>query len=266
MTTAAEIKALIRAKYPVREWALAFEVSNGTGSEARRHADAVAMNLWPSRGLAIHGFEFKVYRNDWLRELQNPAKAEPVAQYCDYWWLVTGPGIVKDGELPDTWGLMEVQEGKLVTVKPAPQKDAVPSGRPFMAALFRKMSEVDSAEIEQIASKRVAELDAIRKQSFEREVESRTRHYERLRERVDEFERVSGLDLEDWSLHPEEFGKAVKFVLNNGVFGTYGSIERLRDSMMEAVAQMGKVLEAHSAGVEYVKEAPTVRRRKAGRA
>lgn len=245
MTTAAEIKALIRAKYPVREWALAFEVSNGTGSEARRHADAVAMNLWPSRGLAIHGFEFKVYRNDWLRELQNPAKAEPVAQYCDYWWLVTGPGIVKDGELPDTWGLMEVQEGKLVTVKPAPQKDAVPAGRPFMAALFRKMSEVDSAEIEQIASKRVAELDAIRKQSFER---------------------VSGLDLEDWSLHPEEFGKAVKFVLNNGVFGTYGSIERLRDSMMEAVAQMGKVLEAHSAGVEYVKEAPTVRRRKAGRA
>ena len=117
MTTAAEIKALIRAKYPVREWALAFEVSNGTGSEARRHADAVAMNLWPSRGLAIHGFEFKVYRNDWLRELQNPAKAEPVAQYCDYWWLVTGPGIVKDGELPDTWGLMEVQEGKLVDRK-----------------------------------------------------------------------------------------------------------------------------------------------------
>lgn len=265
MTTSAIIKALIREKYPNREWALAFEVGNGTGSEARRHADAVAMNLWPSRGLAIHGFEFKVYRNDWLRELQNPAKAESVAQYCDYWWLVTAPGIVKEGELPDVWGLQEVQDGKLVTIKPAPHKDATAAGRPFMAALFRKMSEADSAEIEQIVAKRLAELDASRQQSFEREVESRTRHYERLRERVDEFERASGIDLEDWSLHPEEFGKAVKFVLNNGVFGAYNSIERLRNTMKDAVSLMGDVLEAHTAGVEYVKEPTPLRRRKGTR-
>ena len=33
-----------------------------------RYADAIAMNLWPSRGLAVHGFEIKISRGDWQRE------------------------------------------------------------------------------------------------------------------------------------------------------------------------------------------------------
>lgn len=246
----AEIKALIRAKYKAPEWALAFEVCNGTGSEAQRHADAVVMNLWPSRGLAIHGFEFKVFRNDWVRELKNPAKAEPVAQYCDYWWIVAGPNIVRGGELPEAWGLIEVQGGKLVSIKEALKKEAVPAGRQFMAALFRKISEVDCAEIEKMAAKRASELDEIRQRSFEREVNSRIRHYEHLRERVEQFERVSGLDFDDWSLQPEEFRKAVKLVLDAGVFGTYESMERLRNTMVKAAAKINEVLDIHSAGAE----------------
>ena len=44
--------------------------------------------VWPSRGLYLHGFEIKVHRNDWLRELKNPAKAEEIAGYCHFWWVV----------------------------------------------------------------------------------------------------------------------------------------------------------------------------------
>lgn len=96
-----DIKAAMRARYCAPEWALMFEVGDGTGVNQRRWADAVAMNLWPSRGMEVNGFEIKVSRSDWQRELKNPAKAESVQQYCDRWWIVTAPGIVKDGELPN---------------------------------------------------------------------------------------------------------------------------------------------------------------------
>jgi len=264
----AAIKSLLRARFPVKEWALAFEVSNGTGSQAGRHADAVAMNLWPSRGLAIHGFEFKVSRGDWLRELKLPEKAEAVAQYCDHWWIVTTEGIVKEGELPPTWGLMELQYDastrvpKLVTIKQAPEKDSVPVGRPFMAALFRKLSEVDNAEVEQAVSKRIAELDARRREHIEQEVKSRTHQFESLRERVEKFERASGIDLEDWMLQPEEFGKAVKFVLNCEIFRAYGSVETLHKSLVDVAGVIGKVIECRDNGTDYVREEPAIRRRK----
>ena len=106
------IKALLRNRYPIDEWALAFEVAPETGGGTRR-ADAVAMNMWRSRGHAIHGFEFKVSRSDWLRELKDPSKADAVAQYCDYWWLVVdGDHILKENELPEGWGLLTVTRDK----------------------------------------------------------------------------------------------------------------------------------------------------------
>lgn len=60
----AEIKAALRAKFCAPEWAIMFEVGDGTGASQSRWADAVAMNLWPSRGLQIHGFEIKAHRSD----------------------------------------------------------------------------------------------------------------------------------------------------------------------------------------------------------
>lgn len=82
--TTADICAAMRKTYCQPEWALFFEVGNATGFNARRHADAVAMNMYPSRGLVLHGFEFKASKSDWKRELANPQKAEEIAQYCDY--------------------------------------------------------------------------------------------------------------------------------------------------------------------------------------
>jgi hypothetical protein len=220
------------------------------------------MNLWPSRGLALHGFEFKVYRNDWLRELQNPAKAEPVAQYCDYWWVIAGDkNIVRDDELPETWGLMEVRDGKLAIVKAAPKKDAAPVSRSFTAALFRRLSEIDNAEVEQLAQRRVDELDASRRASFEQRVAERTRDYENLRKRVADFERLSGINLEDWRNHPEELGKAVRFVIDTGIFGMYGSVERLHGTLLEAADTIGKVIQCRKDGTEFVRELPALRRK-----
>jgi hypothetical protein len=48
------------------------------------------MSLWPSRGIELHGIEIKVSRNDWLKELGDPAKADEIARFCDRWWVAAG--------------------------------------------------------------------------------------------------------------------------------------------------------------------------------
>jgi hypothetical protein len=61
------------------------QVSNGTGAIARRTAEALLVQTWPSRGLSLTGVEYKRTRYDWRRELREGSKAEPVAAYCHFW-------------------------------------------------------------------------------------------------------------------------------------------------------------------------------------
>jgi hypothetical protein len=129
----------IAAMLPPPEWAVLGEVPDATGGRARRWADAVAMNLYPSRGLELRGFEIKVDRRDLSRELANPDKAEPVAAFCNTWWLVTPPGLVKDPEiLPLAWGLLEADDtGGLRTARKATPTEAREPSRLFLAAMLR---------------------------------------------------------------------------------------------------------------------------------
>ena len=147
--TTADVHAALRLRYTQPEWALMFEVAASTGW-AGRYADAVSMSMYPSRGLAVHGHEVKVSRSDWGREMKNPDKAEAISRYCDYWWVVTTPGIVKDGELPMGWGLMELQGGRLKIVTKAAQREPVPLDRAFVAAMLRRAHEIDSATVEKL--------------------------------------------------------------------------------------------------------------------
>jgi hypothetical protein len=80
--TAAEVRAALMNRYCAPEWATFFEVANSTGGGAVRSADAVAMSLYPSRGLRLHGFEIKVSRSDWLHELKQPDKSVAVQRFA----------------------------------------------------------------------------------------------------------------------------------------------------------------------------------------
>lgn len=112
-------------------------VRNRAGFDATRTADFVAMDLWPSSGLLLHGHEVKVSRADWLRELAEPSKAEAFMQYMDRWWLVVPhPRIVKD-DLPSGWGLMARRGGRLAVVIAAPPLTPKPVPRTLLAPLLR---------------------------------------------------------------------------------------------------------------------------------
>jgi hypothetical protein len=90
------------------EHAFLTQVRNDAGFDATRTFDAVAVNLWPSRGLAISVFEVKISRADWRRELAKPSKAEAACAIADRFWIVAPARAVHTGELPPTWGLIEV--------------------------------------------------------------------------------------------------------------------------------------------------------------
>lgn len=144
LRTAQAVMQVLRKRYSAPAWALFESVSNGTGSRASRWSDALAMSLWPSRGLEVHGFEIKVHRNDVLRELKDPKKADEVARYCDFWWLAVGSAsIVKPDELPATWGLLVPSSNgtALKVAKEAKKLKAKALDRSFVAAVLRRASE-----------------------------------------------------------------------------------------------------------------------------
>ena len=214
----AKLYQLLAKRYNAPEWALLREVANGTGSRMRRAADAVAMNLWPSRGLEIHGLEVKVYRSDWLRELKNPTKSAPVQKYCDRWWVVSPDDVVVHvDEVPATWGLLIIRGRRgLVAVKEAPKLDPSPLDRDFVAAIGRRMN--DSVD----AAKRLAreEMDVI--EDFQRGLEEGKRQavidkedelhrfkrsHEALTKAIEEFETASGIKIGIWQ--GRQLGEAV---------------------------------------------------------
>jgi len=152
-----DLQAALQKRFSPPEHALFFEVAPGTGAAAR-YADAVAMNLWPSRGLRISGFELKVDRRDWLRELKNPAKAEAIAKLCDEWWLVTTAGVVRDiDEIPTPWGWMELggKKSKALRIKKKPEVRPGPElngqvvlPRAFAASIIRRAHEFSQRRTE----------------------------------------------------------------------------------------------------------------------
>ena len=147
--TEGDVLAALRRRYSESHgngdrWAFATHVRCGAGFGPQwgagqlRTADAVAMDLWPSKGLEIHGHEVKVSRSDWLAELKQPDKCEPVKRYCDRWWLVVADrAIVKGGELPEGWGLMVVSGDSTRVVVKAPKLSPDSVTKDFMAPFLR---------------------------------------------------------------------------------------------------------------------------------
>lgn len=213
-TTTALIEAL-RARHDpkkgnLREWAF-FEQVRSSAWYART-ADALALNLWKSRGHTLHGFEVKATRTDWLKELHSPDKAETIARFCDYWWIVTVPGIIEAGELPGGWGLMLLRGSRLRVETQAVRVEPVPLSGEFIVEMIRGLHRETSLE----SVKAVARAEgrdegrAYGKQDLRNAKESNRL----LEERIRTFEKAAGIRIQDWNHNAEQIGNAVRIVLS----------------------------------------------------
>lgn len=194
---------MLRKRFAPPEWAFMEEVAPATGG-GTRYADAVAMNLWRSRGYQVLGFEIKVSRGDWLRELKKPEKAEDIYRYCDQWWIVAPRGVVKEGELPVNWGLFELREAGVWQAKAAPKLEATPLTKAFLASLMRRGHEQINSIAERMQRNAVMEARGEIDRRIQDEIDRRTRHHKQLAEKVAEFEKQTGLRIDHYSGPPVE--------------------------------------------------------------
>jgi hypothetical protein len=111
------------------------------GAFARRTADLMVRDMWDSSGMALHGFEVKVSRSDWLTELRDPTKAERFKRHCDYWWLATSDSSIVRDDLPEGWGLI-VKSGDTMRIKTrAPRLDPEPMEPAMRTSLDRSLAK-----------------------------------------------------------------------------------------------------------------------------
>lgn len=185
--TESSVAELLREKYSPPAWAFLTGVPDATGFSKSRTADAIAMSLWPSKGLHLYGFEIKVSRSDWLKEIQDPSKAETFARYCHVWQIVAPKGIVKVEELPPEWGLLEITDrGNLRAKKAvAPTEPRAPLSVEFVAALLRSVSKLDELQIarERQQGRQAAIAEA--KELAESELKRQKRLLEHLQKNLD---------------------------------------------------------------------------------
>jgi hypothetical protein len=222
--TPGQLWTALEDRYPKREYALLAQVRNTTGFARReRTADAIALSLWPSRGLLLHGFEIKAYRGDWKRELGNPEKAEEIARFCDYWWLVvTDARIAPLDEVPPNWGVLAPNEDAtvLVVVREAARLEPQPWSRGFMASVLRNVSDCMTANA--AVNQKIEDARKSGITEGERRVAD-VKELERLRkleQDVTDFEKASGLfiaNLYHWqAVEPKKLGEALRTLVSGG--------------------------------------------------
>ena len=214
-----DFKQLLRDRYPKQSYALFFEVQSATAYQGRQRADALAMGLWPSRGLDVIGFEFKAHRGDWLRELRSPDKAEEIFQFCDQWYLVADEHTAHADEIPATWGWLCPGEKGLREARSAPKLIAKPLAREFVASLQRSAQK----DRDQAAEKPRAEIEAkVRAEQAEQFQETIGDLTEQLRKRERQnneerhrIEQALGISFGRWGDMPiETVGAALRLVLS----------------------------------------------------
>lgn len=200
------------------------------------------------------GGSYPWYRDD--------AFGEPVAG---------GPYIVRGGELPAAWGLLVLEDGKLVTRVEAPLLEAAPWTRGFFASLLRSATQhtVHRSAVAELAEKRAEELARYRRSAKENDYDRVERAHAALHEAVEAFEKASGIKVHNPYPYPRVLGDpaavgaAVKHLLTHGldVDGMAGVRNLLQaslrelDGAMELAAKLPKVAPTPAA------EAPPARPR-----
>lgn len=248
--TAADVRVALRRRFCAPEWALLFEVGDATGARHTRFADAVAMSLWPSRGLELHGMEIKVSRYDWRNERKTPEKAETIAAYCDRWLLVTGPRVVDSvDEIPPAWGWIEFDGEQLVTRKEAIRTDAKVCDRTFLAALLRRAAKTDDATVEAEIARRMQQKEEAFDERVQRAVEFRIGDRDRVLQDVEAFEAAAGFKISEFrgfGIDAEETGRAIAALKKSGVDSSYQGLHRAAETLRncagrveEALAELG---------------------------
>lgn len=175
MTLATMLDALRARHLRERGWCCLDEVSD---DHARRRTDLVALYTW-GKPYAV-GYEIKLTRADWLRELDDPSKRGWIEETCRFRWFAAPKGVVELSELPAGWGLILVSDaGKARRKLAAPAREVPAIPRWLTRQMWKQDVRIIRAQIRQAeAEGQVLEgrLQAREEKVREQEGELRQRH------------------------------------------------------------------------------------------
>lgn len=232
--TTGNVMIALRTRYAAPEFAF-FEEVGDSGSSSRVYADGVAINMWASRGYAITGFEVKVSRSDWLRELKQPEKSEPILTKCDFWYLVAPEEVYVPDEVPPPWGILAFKNGKLFEKRKAPKLEPKAITRAFVAQMFRRSHDREEKDISHRIAKALADDRATMTKRIEEEVKRQTRS---LRDKCEKWDALlKEIGEPNWT-SDESIRQAIKVVLRAGVVGSYSGISDLLQKMRWATKSL----------------------------
>ena len=234
--TSGDIYTRIRAAYPFEKgWITMGEVQpHGTS----RRFDALAIMGWGSRGFEAVGFEIKVSRGDWLKELKDPSKADPLVSLCTRWWVCAPPGVVQAAELPESWGLLVFHSGQTRAAKQAPKLSPAPWPPEMWRCMLLRLADRKRYE--------PTEISAARDDGFNRgyeageksakwKIENAEENSARLAAIIDKAQKATGVNLHGW-VDYEDLGAAMK-VLRNGKLGGLAFHMRELAGALEALGE-----------------------------
>jgi len=252
--TESNVFQLLRQRFRSPAFVLLPQVRNGTGyaRTKERWADAIAVSVYPSRGLSLTGLEIKVTKSDWRKELANPDKAAPIQKYCRYWYVVAPKGIIPPSEVPDTWGLLECTEKRVYAIKEALRNQETPVDMLLLCSILRKVAEVSTPadEVRLLVEKAKGVgtdlvSEAVRCERLEYELDC-------LKETVKRFQEASGVKIETrWDV--AKIGDAVRLVTEHGVENTVLAAKRLKTTAELIVRQLEADLDVLS---DLIREKP----------
>jgi hypothetical protein len=237
---------ILQKRYSSNEYALMREVRDMAGHYASRSADYIAVNLWPSRGLAINGIEVKSFRSDWLSELKKPEKAQNIFQYCDYFWLLTeNDSVAKMEEIPSSWGWMSIKGERIFVKKEAPKLEPIAVTKNFLCAMLKRACDrTDFVHVDAIQDK-IKEARESEKENNKYKLERAEKERDDYAKVLSEFRKASGINLgfDRWdNEQPRKLGEAVKFIQNGGTESLKSELLRLEETAKKVLNKIGEGL------------------------
>lgn len=165
--TEGAIVGLLTGRYATPEWAFVHGLRTHVGYSTpgrETYMDAFAMRCWPGKGLMRVGFEIKVARNDWMRELKHPEKRQASMALTHEFWFVAPVGVIRNDEIPEGCGWMEVTGAGLRVKKAAPYREVGAMPEAFIASLLRALigrNDIFDAAIFRLAGRDLSAADLI---------------------------------------------------------------------------------------------------------
>lgn len=193
-----------------------------TAPGSSRRIDLLAVSLWASRGFGIDAVEIKVDRADYLREIDNPAKADPWWRCSNRFWIAAPSTLIADPTLlPKGWGLLVPANGRRFKTVVKAEERQLEVGMPLFTAILGRQVKAahDRAQREQreVLERQRARYEEELRRARQDLVAGADPEVRRSLKMIRAVEDAAGIRLSDWTwgenVKAEDLGRALRTVI-----------------------------------------------------